>query len=448
MTLSRSVALVGTIAPLLLATATARAHTPVGSDGAPIVDGTAEPGAPAVVALASTLGTVSCTGTLVSPRVVLTAAHCLDAWTDLAFLGTDPAADGVFIEVAAQEAHPQLDVAVVVLARPAPILPAPLPDRPLEDADLGRELTFIGFGTAAAGDLSSMGIKRRATAALESVGIESLGYRRVTCHGDSGGPALLDGRLVGVTSRGDAACAAEATSVRVDVIASWLGDAVARHDPAVCNLDQRCVVAACSTPDPDCQLEPSSTAAEATQGPGGCALVGAPGGDSGAVAVASFALLLLASQGRRRRRAALCAGVLAVSGCSDGPEGSGAVPAARLCAERFVGDPELAATVEVFARDRAGSVDVGVSVDNMDGCAIALRARLFAPDPGGLLEEVGAFVQVTAEPPAAGLPAFAGHVALPAPPQAGPYIVVAAAEDALGRGATAEAWVWLHGEAP
>jgi hypothetical protein len=140
------------------------------------------------------------------------------------------------------------------------------------------------------------------------------------------------------------------------------------------------------------------------------------------------------------------AGVLAVSGCSEGAEGSGAVPAARLCTERFVGDPALPAAIEVFALDRTASVDVGVSVANMDGCAIALRARLFAPDPGGLLQEVGAFVQVTGEP-SARLPAFAGHVALPAPSQPGHYVVVAAAEDALGRGATAEAGVWLDGDA-
>src|SRR6185295_20195739 len=79
---------------------------------APIVNGMVDPGDPAVVALLDG-GRAFCTGTLVSPHVVVTAAHCIDVSlggrepsTLQAFFGTTVGADGMTIEVLDGEPSP------------------------------------------------------------------------------------------------------------------------------------------------------------------------------------------------------------------------------------------------------------------------------------------------------------------------------------------------------
>lgn len=209
-----------------------------------IVDGAVDTGDAAVVALIARRArceeadpALLCTGTLIAPRVVLTAAHCLDVFGpegqyEVLFGASLQDAAARFVVVIGAELHPEYDaathendLALLRLAQPAPVTPVALPARALTSADVGLPARAVGFGVthdAAA----PAGIKRTGTLRVSAVtdrAFRATGDPSMTCTGDSGGPVFLgvDGgeQLVGVTASGDPGCAEEAFNVRVDAAA-------------------------------------------------------------------------------------------------------------------------------------------------------------------------------------------------------------------------------------
>jgi MYXO-CTERM domain-containing protein len=265
----------------LVGTAAVAAASPGGP--APVIDGAPAYSDSAVVALALTGGTIYCSGTLVSPRIVVTAGHCVHGVAPPArvFFGTDPAADGLFIPVSSAIAHPDYgtknslaDIGLVILARPVTIRPIGLPDRDLANPQLTGDIRLIGFGDTAPADPHQVtGVKFGREVPLARVESYFLRYGVGACVGDSGGPTLArepDGteRLVGVISRGDANCVSYGYSTRVDLYRDWIASWIAAVDPASCDLDLRCAEA-CAAPDPDCVAEPAAAPAPANA-TGGC----------------------------------------------------------------------------------------------------------------------------------------------------------------------------------
>jgi V8-like Glu-specific endopeptidase len=259
----------------------------------PIVGGSVDTGDPAVVAI-TYFGQDFCTGTLVAPRVVVTAAHCLDEtltggvpFTDFdVFFGTETDAGGVSIHVSGGMLHPgwdadslDNDIGVLALELPAPAEPVKMNRTAFHDGFVGRPLRIVGFGVTSATSTES-GTKRQATSEVTSYDADDFHYGGTpgqTCFGDSGGPGFMtlqDGveYLVGVTSWGDEECMFFGVDTRIDAyLDSFIQPFIDSLGPSDCGPDGNCV-GGCTPPDPDCSGIPC-------QLDGVCETVGCPARD-------------------------------------------------------------------------------------------------------------------------------------------------------------------------
>lgn len=235
-------------------------HVSAGRVSAPIVGGQPEPGYPAVGALVVD-GGADCTGTLVAPTVVVTAAHCLVGGNleGMTFLTAEAVGserqhrhnDG--LPVASWHPHPQYrdadgggddlgsagdveyDVGVVVLAEASPVAPIAVERAAMTRAWEHRALVFVGYGSTA--EKADDGDRRRSvTIPVETVYDTTFSYTSRTantCYGDSGGPAILTSTsgpvLVGVTSWGDQHCESFGVDTRVDAFAEFIEGFIARR---------------------------------------------------------------------------------------------------------------------------------------------------------------------------------------------------------------------------
>ncbi len=222
---------------------------PLGSRTEAIVGGTKDPGDPAVVTLIGTKGNSPdaslCTAEVISPHVVLTAAHCVSpqvvgsGLSFMIFLGTDlndqaQLGPSNFIDVAKTAFNPQFDVnnlqggndiAVAVTAKPIPVVPALVNQDPITAGDVGTSLRLVGYGiTSTTAQTDTSGVKRQVSTALQYVDDLFLGFgdsTHNTCEGDSGGPAFMtrNGKevIVGITSFGDQNCRQGGVDTRVDM---------------------------------------------------------------------------------------------------------------------------------------------------------------------------------------------------------------------------------------
>jgi uncharacterized protein (TIGR03382 family) len=258
--------------PLIAAAAFAAAHVSCGSaDGgeavgasrAAITQGTPDTGDMGVVALLES-GTLVCTATLVAPRVLLTAAHCLpEGAMPEAFFGESPQAGGTSVALLATVRHPDFDattltndVAMALLADAAPTgaTPSPLPTAPLGASSVGLALRLVGFGLTGPTD-TTPAQKREGNTVVASLSAQQLTFTpspSQTCSGDSGGPAFatLGGVevLVGVTSSGDPQCDQGAIDTRVDAYESFITPFLQATAEGAAAPGQRCYYAANCAP--------------------------------------------------------------------------------------------------------------------------------------------------------------------------------------------------------
>lgn len=192
-----------------------------------------------------------CSGTLISPTVFLTAAHCTAAAD---YYGADPhnafvTFDPIYDETSTlhqgtyylnpnygHDSHDAQDIAVIVLDEPiTDITPASLPtagllDQMKDNKEL-KDLQFVtvGYGTLrddktsgphSLGDYGERYYAEQYFLTLKPYWLQlsmnpSTGSGG-TCYGDSGGPHFLGDMVVSLTVTGDAWCRATDVTYRVD----------------------------------------------------------------------------------------------------------------------------------------------------------------------------------------------------------------------------------------
>ena len=221
-----------------------------------IIGGTVDNGHPAVgaILMTSSQGQGLCTGTLITPKIVVTAAHCTNGeggapqeW----YTGTNMDS-GTAHPVKAYEYNTAYspsanngsgihDIGVVVLLSSVTnITPMAYRQTSITGMD-GQSVTFVGYGETNAGDSNSVGTKYKVTTTVSQVDAQGIwnyvtgSIVKNTCNGDSGGPGLMTFNgvetVVSVTSTGDQYCQQEGWNTRVDANLDWLNKMIAKYDP-------------------------------------------------------------------------------------------------------------------------------------------------------------------------------------------------------------------------
>ena len=243
----------------------------VQSERSQIVGGVTDTGDPAVVAL-TVQGQEYCTGTLVGPKTILTAAHCVNVYGSqpqyYAAFGTYASQPTQRVRIISQTADPLYnkatgtshDFGVLQLsAAVTNVTPIAMNAIPMNSSHVGMTIRHAGFGITTGGG-GGGGTKRHVSYNVRQVSqqlIESGASGKQTCSGDSGGPAfmVMPGNtaetLVGVVSFGDETCTMYGEDGRVDVALNWIAQTMAPWEGPTCANDGLCK-AGCMPIDQDC----------------------------------------------------------------------------------------------------------------------------------------------------------------------------------------------------
>ena len=236
--------------------------SPVTEEDANVIGGETDSGDPGVVAVyaqqpGSDAGFL-CTGSVIAPTVILTAAHCVspsETGRNATFTVLTSAninrGGGQQLAVREVHANPRWsarnldgghDQGIVILGEPTSLPVLPFNRQALAADSVGKPLRIVGYGLNNGARQTGAGVKRQVLTKLQSIAAMLIGVgdsRHGTCNGDSGGPAFMkiDGveTIVGVTSYGNADCSDGGFDARVDTDLAFIDMYLPRVCTRVCD---------------------------------------------------------------------------------------------------------------------------------------------------------------------------------------------------------------------